>query len=419
MTGIGKVDGLPFKRVLGSSPRAGTGQLYTYTVYVEAGIDINPEGFAAKVEMILGDKRGWIRGGKVAFKRVSKYAGTQLVLAKPDTVDKLCYPLQTEGEVSCCNGTKVVVNVERWMKAVPHWPGPRQDLPPDAGQSRNGPPDRQRPPLLSRRRPARAGDAAADLWTAGLQGELLAAGVRALGKDGKVMRKAIDGVLARIKYLTKRVRRLGADAHKAEGQRKHFAKVAKDAHADYVKAEKMGKQGAMAQAKARTQRAHRKVAYWDEQADDAKHGYRRSVKRREHQRKKFRELKKIHRDRKDASSGGDTGRVMMDGRPVPGWLAHDFQKAKNAGLWSGYVVSGVRTSAQSTALCYGICGRPTLLGHLRRDIVEPQLRRTATTPRAPPTSPTITAARRPARSSGLRYTNNLPYDRVHMSATGS
>ena len=123
MTGIGKVDGLPFKRVLGSSPRAGTGQLYTYTVYVEAGIDINPEGFAAKVEMILGDKRGWIRGGKVAFKRVSKYAGTQLVLAKPDTVDKLCYPLQTEGEVSCCNGTKVVVNVERWMKAVPHWPG--------------------------------------------------------------------------------------------------------------------------------------------------------------------------------------------------------------------------------------------------------------------------------------------------------
>ena len=176
------------------------------------------------------------------------------------------------------------------------------------------------------------------------------------------MKKAIDGVLARIKYLTKRVRRLGADAHKAEGQRKHFAKVAKDAHADYVKAEKMGKQGAMAQAKARTQRAHRKVAYWDEQADDAKHGYRRSVKRREHQRKKFRELKKIHRDRKDASSGGDTGRVLMDGRPVPGWLAHDLQKAKNAGLWGGYVVSGVRTSAQSTALCYGICGRPTCSG---------------------------------------------------------
>ena len=44
-------------------------------------------------------------------------------LATPETVDRLCYPLHTEGEVSCCVGSKVVVNLDRWENAVPHWDG--------------------------------------------------------------------------------------------------------------------------------------------------------------------------------------------------------------------------------------------------------------------------------------------------------
>lgn len=118
----GAVDGLPFLRVLGESSVAGTGpELYTYTVYVERGLPINKLEFVAEVHAILSDRRGWTRGDRYAFKRVPKYGGTQLVLARPETVDKLCSPLRTEGKVSCCQGTKVVVNWDRWTQAVPHW----------------------------------------------------------------------------------------------------------------------------------------------------------------------------------------------------------------------------------------------------------------------------------------------------------
>lgn len=117
----GQVDGLPFLRLLTEHPVVGEGFLYTYTIYVERGIPINKLEFGDEVYKILSDRRGWIRGGKVAFQHVSSYGGTQLVLATPATVDKLCYPLRTNGEVSCCQGTKVVVNADRWFNAVPHW----------------------------------------------------------------------------------------------------------------------------------------------------------------------------------------------------------------------------------------------------------------------------------------------------------
>ena len=72
----------------------------------------------------MADERGWIRGGKVAFRRVEDGASTQVCLSTPETVDKLCAPLNTEGEVSCCQGTRVVINIKRWKHGVEHWTGP-------------------------------------------------------------------------------------------------------------------------------------------------------------------------------------------------------------------------------------------------------------------------------------------------------
>lgn len=117
----GQVDGLPFLRVIDTHPPVGTGTLYRYAVYVERGILINKLDFCDEVYQILSDRRGWTRGNKVGFEHVAVYGNTQLVLATPPTVDKLCAPLRTEGKVSCCQGTKVVINTERWFKAVPHW----------------------------------------------------------------------------------------------------------------------------------------------------------------------------------------------------------------------------------------------------------------------------------------------------------
>lgn len=121
--GRGQVGGIELRRVLTPGEKFGFGQLYTYTVYVERATKMKPGPFAEHVAVILSDRRGWIRGGKVAFQRVGKGAGTQVILATPATVDKLCAPLQTEGKVSCCNGARVVVNVDRWLYAVPHWTG--------------------------------------------------------------------------------------------------------------------------------------------------------------------------------------------------------------------------------------------------------------------------------------------------------
>jgi hypothetical protein len=118
----GQVDNLPFLRVLGESTKAGTSSnLYTYTAYVERGLPVNKLEFVAEVHAILADKRGWTRSGKYSFKRVPRYGNTQLVLATPATVDKLCAPLRTEGKVSCNQGSKVVINIDRWLQAVPHW----------------------------------------------------------------------------------------------------------------------------------------------------------------------------------------------------------------------------------------------------------------------------------------------------------
>lgn len=109
--------------VPGKSRKAGTSsRKYTYQVLVENGIAINRKETAEQVDSILADKRGWTRTGRVAFQRVERNAGTQVILATPDKVDALCYPLQTMGRVSCRQGSRVILNLNRWRYAVPHWP---------------------------------------------------------------------------------------------------------------------------------------------------------------------------------------------------------------------------------------------------------------------------------------------------------
>ena len=119
--------GASFKTAAGSSAKVGSGTTYRFKVQVQRSIGIDPSGFAAEVDEVLFDDRSWIGSGAVAFKRVETGGNTQIILARPRQVDRLCYPLQTVGKYSCNIGEKVVLNLRRWRSGVPHWSDSRLD----------------------------------------------------------------------------------------------------------------------------------------------------------------------------------------------------------------------------------------------------------------------------------------------------
>lgn len=228
---------------------------------------------------------------------------------------------------------------------------------------------------------------------------------------------AIDSVHAHILYWNKQVQAGAVSANHAEDRYHHFIKVGKQAHADFEAAKKAGKQKAMAEAKARTQRAHRKAAYWLEVWDDKAGDRHDAVVRRKHQVKKIRALRKIMAEMENATVTGPNHRVMLDGKPCADWLAQDLLKARNAGLWSGYLVSGVRTSAQSVALCWAMCNNPSCPGMCAGTASRHNCDDCA----YPKGAADVTDYYRCKAASdilNLRYTNNLPNDRVHMSYDG-
>jgi hypothetical protein len=95
----------------------GHGSLRTYTVEVEEGIPLDAADFAALVDEILADPRGWTSAGDVALQRVGPASepDIRVRLATPATTDLHCAPLDTHGDVSCRNGADVMINLTRWL----------------------------------------------------------------------------------------------------------------------------------------------------------------------------------------------------------------------------------------------------------------------------------------------------------------
>ena len=54
--------------------------------------------------------------------------------------------------------------------------------------------------------------------------------------------------------------------------------------------------------------------------------------------------------------------VTFDGKPCADWIANILKDARASGIWRGTMLSGVRTSAQSVALCEAMCGAPSCPG---------------------------------------------------------
>lgn len=86
-----------------------------YLVEVEAGLPFDADEFAADVHQFLNDARGWGTSEDAGFRRVDDGpVQFRVSLSSPDLTDEQCYPLRTRGQVSCFNGTRAVINAERW-----------------------------------------------------------------------------------------------------------------------------------------------------------------------------------------------------------------------------------------------------------------------------------------------------------------
>jgi hypothetical protein len=93
----------------------GSDNVVEYIVEVEEGLPFDPDDFADDVHEILNDERGWGHADGTRFERVDDdSAAFRVSLSSPDMTDEQCYPLRTRGEVSCWNGSRAVINAERW-----------------------------------------------------------------------------------------------------------------------------------------------------------------------------------------------------------------------------------------------------------------------------------------------------------------
>lgn len=114
--------------VPGSAPAPGSGPVKRVRVEIEEGLfGVDPEAFATFVMATLNDPRGWGHGGQMTFSRTSGAYDIRVVLASPETSERMCRPLQTHGTVSCGIGSSAVLTLYRWVKGTP-----------DYGDDRNG-----------------------------------------------------------------------------------------------------------------------------------------------------------------------------------------------------------------------------------------------------------------------------------------
>ncbi|SCL13675.1 Protein of unknown function [Micromonospora rhizosphaerae] len=113
----------------GRSPvRGSSGPLRRYRVAVEQGTGQDVDAFAATVDEVLGDRRGWIASGELRVQRVAEAVAADftIYLATPATSEQMCAEggLITERYTSCRLPGRVIINLARWMEAVPDYGAP-------------------------------------------------------------------------------------------------------------------------------------------------------------------------------------------------------------------------------------------------------------------------------------------------------
>jgi hypothetical protein len=91
-----------------------------YRLLIEVGLEDLLGTWVATVGAVLDDERGWRAGGR-EFMRVDDHEHFSVVLARPDTVDRLCKPLRTGGVYSCGRNGRATLNELRWRYGTETW----------------------------------------------------------------------------------------------------------------------------------------------------------------------------------------------------------------------------------------------------------------------------------------------------------
>lgn len=121
-----------FAYASGAGPVAGgAGAVKKYRIAVENGSGQQADAFAAAVEQVFADPRGWTATGQVRLQRVAGQgtADFTIFLATPVTSEQICATagLHTAGYSSCRTTGKVVINLARWLTGVPDYGAPVAD----------------------------------------------------------------------------------------------------------------------------------------------------------------------------------------------------------------------------------------------------------------------------------------------------
>jgi hypothetical protein len=115
--------------VPGTTPKVGTAKkVYTYTVEVEGGLHPSDYGgskaFARMVQQTLSDRRSWIGGGRVSFRRVDSHHAhpdVRISLTSPGTdhrADVCGYSIHYETSCYRSDTHRVVINLARWVRGA-------------------------------------------------------------------------------------------------------------------------------------------------------------------------------------------------------------------------------------------------------------------------------------------------------------
>jgi hypothetical protein len=121
-----------FAYVTTSGPVHGAaGALKRFRVAVENGSGQDVAAFATAVERPFADPRGWTAGRQLRLQRVAGQGAADftIFLATPATSETMCAAggLHTDQYTSCRLPGKIIINLARWLSAVPDYGAPLAD----------------------------------------------------------------------------------------------------------------------------------------------------------------------------------------------------------------------------------------------------------------------------------------------------